>query len=134
MKKLRFHYSLLALLIILLGISSRKIEGIPLMTGDFLYAIMIYLFIRIVFIQHKTIPIAVLSLFICYGIEFLQLYQSNWMIELRKTLPGKYILGQGFLWSDIFAYTIGIAFIFILEKITLKYIVNETRFCIKQQK
>ncbi len=63
-----------------------------------------------------------LSLFICYGIEFLQLYQGEWMIELRKTLFGKYVLGQGFLWEDILAYTFGIIVAFCTEKITLNYI------------
>jgi len=57
---------------------------------------------------------------VCYTIELLQLYQGNWMIELRKTLFGRYILGQGFLWTDILAYTFGIAVTFSIEKIILK--------------
>jgi hypothetical protein len=58
---------------------------------------------------------------ICYGIEFLQLYQAEWIIELRKTLFGRYVLGQGFLWTDILAYTFGIFTAFIIEKITFKH-------------
>jgi hypothetical protein len=58
---------------------------------------------------------------VCYTIEFLQLYQGNWMIELRKTLFGRYVLGQGFLWTDILAYTFGIAVAFSIEKIILKH-------------
>lgn len=64
----------------------------------------------------------ILSLFICYGIEFFQLYQAQWMIELRKTLFGRYILGQGFLWSDLLAYTFGIAIAFRIENIILRKI------------
>ena len=82
---------------------------------------MIYVLIRIVFTNKKAIQVAIISLLICYGIEFLQLYQGEWMIELRKTLFGRYVLGQGFLWTDIIAYTCGIAIAFSIERILLKY-------------
>jgi hypothetical protein len=86
---------------------------------------MIYVLIRIVFINKKAIQIAITSLLICYSIEFLQLYQGEWMIELRKTLFGRYVLGQGFLWTDIVAYTCGIAIAFFVERIILKRITNQ---------
>nr|WP_280648317.1 DUF2809 domain-containing protein [Flavobacterium denitrificans] len=100
--------------------------------GDFLYAVMIYFLVRIVFSTKKATYIFILSLAICYGIEFLQLYQAPWIIELRQTLFGRYVLGQGFLWSDIIAYTGGGLFVFYIEKIILKYNNYETRFRIKQ--
>lgn len=120
MKKSRIYYALIFLSIIFLGILSRKISFIPLYIGDFLYAVMIYFLIRIFLPFKKAILIFLLSLLICYTIEFLQLYQAEWIIELRKTLFGRYVLGQGFLWSDILAYTFGAFSAFILEKITLK--------------
>ncbi|HEY1193983.1 DUF2809 domain-containing protein [Flavobacterium sp.] len=116
MKKARTYYFLTFLSIIALGILSRKIAFIPLWIGDFLYAVMIYFLVRIFLPFKKAFSIFLLSLFICYCIEFLQLYQAEWMIELRKTLFGRYVLGQGFLWSDILAYTFGASFAFILEK------------------
>lgn len=82
---------------------------------------MMYILVRIVLINKKAIQIAIISLLICYGIEFLQLYQGEWMIELRKTLFGRYALGQGFLWSDILAYTSGIFIVYIIEKKILKH-------------
>lgn len=121
LKKSKISYFILFLFTIFLGLLSRKISWIPLWIGDFLYAVMIYLLIRIFFPTRKAISIVLLSLIICYSIEFLQLYQAEWIIELRKTLFGKYVLGQGFLWSDILAYTFGIIFIFLIEKIILKY-------------
>ncbi len=60
------------------------------------------------------------SLLICYGIEFSQLCQATWINELRPTLFGRYLLGQGFLWSDILAYTCGVFVAFIIERIALK--------------
>lgn len=101
---------------------SRKTTLIPLYTGDFLYAVMIYLLIRIFFINKKSSQIALFAVLTCYTIEFLQLYQGEWMIELRKTIFGTYVLGQGFMWSDILAYTAGITFAFNAEKIVLKKI------------
>lgn len=99
---------------------SRKIASIPLCIGDLLYAVMIYFLLRILFINEKTLQIITLSLLICYGIEFLQLYQAEWIIELRKTLFGRYVLGQGFLWSDILAYTFGVLVAFMIEQIIFK--------------
>lgn len=76
----------------------------------------------------------IISLLICYCIELFQLYQAEWIITVRKTLFGRYVLGQGFLWSDLFAYTFGITIAFIIEKIILKYCTHESRFRFKQQK
>ncbi|WP_281631930.1 DUF2809 domain-containing protein [Flavobacterium luteolum] len=122
MKKTRIYYFLAFISIIFLGILSRKISFIPLWIGDFLYAVMIYFLVRIFLPFKNAFGIALLSLLICYGIEFLQLYQGEWMIELRKTLFGRYVLGQGFLWEDILAYTFGILVVFITEKFTLHYL------------
>lgn len=100
---------------------SRKTTMIPLSTGDFLYAVMMYILIRIVFIKKEAHQIALLSLITCYGIEFLQLYQADWILEIRKTLFGRYVLGQGFLWMDILAYTFGVLITFLLERFALQY-------------
>ncbi|RED26439.1 uncharacterized protein DUF2809 [Flavobacterium cutihirudinis] len=132
MNKSRISYFLAFLFTIFLGILSRKISFIPVWIGDFLYAIMIYFLIRIFLFNKKASIVLLLSLVSCCAIEFLQLYQADWIINLRKTLFGKYVLGQGFLWSDILAYTIGITFIYLLEKIILKYTSYEISFRIKQ--
>ncbi len=119
--KSRIYYFTLFLFIIFLGICSRKTTFVPLWIGDFLYAVMIYFLARIFFPFQKYHIIILLSIITCYSIEFLQLYQGEWMIELRKTLFGRYVLGQGFLWEDILAYTFGIITIFVFEKITFNY-------------
>ena len=125
LKKYRLRYFIIFLGIIILGILSRKISFIPLCIGDLLYAVMIYVLIRMIFISGKASQIILISLLTCYGIEFLQLYQGEWMIELRKTLFGRYVLGQGFLWTDIMAYTFGIAIAFSIEKLILKHFSNQ---------
>ncbi|MRX39772.1 DUF2809 domain-containing protein [Flavobacterium sp. LC2016-23] len=131
-KKLRIYYGLVFFLVIALGILSRKTTLIPLCFGDLLYAAMIYVLVRILFMDKKAIQIILISLLICYSIEFFQLCQDSRIIAIRKTLFGRYVLGQGFLWSDLLAYTFGIAIAFIIEKITLKYYNHESGFRLKQ--
>jgi len=120
LKRKRLYYFIILLLIIFLGIFSREFDEIPLCTGDFLYAVMMYTFIRILLIEKKATQILIFALLICYTIEFSQLYQADWINELRKTLFGRYVLGQGFLWSDILAYTFGAFTAFLIERIALK--------------
>jgi hypothetical protein len=116
----RLFYCVTFLLIVFLGICFRMITVIPLWVGDFLYAVMMYILFRILFVKWNTFHTAILALITCYSIELLQLSQAEWLIEIRKTLWGKYVLGQGFLCSDIVAYTFGIAVIFMTEKLVLK--------------
>ena len=111
----RIYYFLLIFTIIILGILSRKINGIPLFFGDVLYAIMIYFGVRFVFIRSSYKIIIILALLLCFLIECFQLYTAEWMISIRKTTVGHYVLGQGFLWSDLVYYTIGVALAFLVD-------------------
>jgi len=118
--KTRILYLFIICLIIILGLLSRKVDFIPLFVGDILYAVMIYFIVRFLFINFSQIKIATIAILICYTIEILQLYQASWIIEIRKNTFGHLIFGQGFLWSDILAYTLGIGISYILEKFTFK--------------
>ena len=71
---------------------------------------------RFLFINFCRKKSAFVALLICYCIEALQLYNAEWIIALRATLFGRYVLGQGFLWSDILAYTLGIVIAFFADK------------------
>jgi hypothetical protein len=98
MNKLRLKYLLCVAAVIAAGLISRKIVAIPLWIGDALWAIMIYLLIRAMFIHASIIKIAAWSLTFCFAIEISQLYQAPWINQIRSTLIGHLILGQGFLW------------------------------------
>lgn len=115
MKTNRFFYFSIVIGIIILGILSRKIQAIPLFVGDLLYACMIYFITRFLFLKTKPQKIAIASLLVCYAIEALQLYQADWINEIRNTTFGHLVLGQGFLWSDILAYTVGIGIAYTAE-------------------
>jgi hypothetical protein len=102
------QYCIVTLIVITLGISSRKISGVPVFFGDVLYAVMTYFAVRMFFNQLKVKTTAFLALAFCFFIEISQLYQAEWMVEIRNTTLGHYVLGQGFLWSDLGFYTLGV--------------------------
>lgn len=115
LKNSRIQYFILILIVILLGITSRKIDGVPTFFGDTLYAVMIYFGMRMFFINLNLKKIAILALLFCFGIEFLQLYDAQWMLKIRRTTLGHYALGQGFLWSDLAYYTLGVLIVYWID-------------------
>lgn len=84
--------------------------------GDIFYAVMIYFIVRFFLLKSDLKIITFISIVTCYGVEILQLYQANWIVEIRNTTFGHLVLGQGFLWSDLLAYTLGIILCYIVEK------------------
>ena len=115
MKSNRLNYFISIILILILGILSRKISGIPLFIGDMLYAVLIYFGFRFLFIDSTKSTSLLFSLLFCFGIEFLQLVQIDWLIAIRKTILGHYILGEGFLWLDLLCYVIGTLLAFLID-------------------
>lgn len=120
MKTSRLTYFFVSLFVLILGVLSRKISIIPLFIGDVLYAVLIYFGLRFLFIHLKTHKIFLLSLLFCFGIEILQLVQIDWLIAVRKTTLGHYVLGQGFLWEDLFCYLIGTLIAFLIDEKCIK--------------
>lgn len=114
--KTRIYYFLFICFVIFVGLVSRKIGFIPLAVGDILYAVMMYFIVRFLFVKSGGITVVTLSLLLCFTIEFSQLYQASWIVEIRSTTFGHLVLGQGFLWTDLLAYTFGILLSFIFEK------------------
>jgi len=115
LKNTRLSYLFLIITVIILGILSRKIVGIPTFFGDTLYAVMVYFGLRMLFINNSFKTTIVLALVFCFCIEFLQLYGAEWLLAIRRTTLGHYALGQGFLWSDLVFYTLGIVIAFLID-------------------
>ena len=116
----RRTYGIAIFLIILIGIASRKLDGIPLFVGDVLYATMLYFMVRFLMLKARPSLVFTLALLLCFAIEFQQILQYEWLVALRQTLAGKYILGQGFLWSDLLYYTVGAGLGYILDAFFIK--------------
>ncbi len=116
----RSSYLILIIITIVLGVLSRKIDGITTFFGDVLYAVMIYFGMRFLFLNYSQRRVLLVALFFCFCIELQQLYRANWILEIRRTSIGHYILGQGFLWSDLGFYTIGVLIAFSFDSFLVK--------------
>ncbi len=119
-QKKRISYFLIILVVIFFGIVSRKINGIPPYIGDTFYAVMVYFGMRFLFLSLSQIKSILLALLFCYCIEFQQLYRADWILNIRNTTLGHYVLGQGFLWSDLGFYTIGVAVAYVMDRFLFK--------------
>ena len=124
MKRSRLLYLILTIIVMILGLLSRKISGLPkiieLYSGDILWALMVFLIIAFIFNKKSTIFIISWAIIFSYSIEISQLYHAPWIDAIRNTTLGGLILGFGYLWSDIICYTIGIIIGKIIEKLLNK--------------
>ncbi|MGG0301524.1 DUF2809 domain-containing protein [Bacillus albus] len=119
-KRNRILYALVTIVIIILGLCSRKFAfALPHLLneylGDTLWALMIFTGFGFLFPKIETKSVAFISLLFCYGIEVSQLYHAEWIDSIRATTLGGLVLGYGFLWSDLVAYTIGVGVGFLFE-------------------
>jgi hypothetical protein len=113
MTRNRVVYCFLIAGLILIGLAARKWKVIfpdfvNTYLGDAIWAAMNYFGMAFLFNKQKLSFILLLSLVFCYCIEVSQLYHAPWIDSIRSTRIGALILGFGFLWSDIVAYTLGI--------------------------
>ncbi|ASF28442.1 MULTISPECIES: ribosomal maturation YjgA family protein [Bacillus amyloliquefaciens group] len=115
-------YGALTVFIAALGLLSRTAYITALLPGiinaylgDALWAAMIFTGFGFLFRNIRTETAAILSLLFCYLIECSQLYHAPWIDEIRSSTLGGLILGWQFVWSDIFAYTVGVCAAALLE-------------------
>ena len=109
----RTVYALTLLFVIVAGISIRKvIPGLPPLfmkiAGDALWALAVFLFFALLMPRRSTRDTGIAAALFSIGIEFIQLCQAHWLNDLRRTLPGRFILGSVFAWADFSYYAIGI--------------------------
>ena len=119
-RKLRIFYLSGIAVLIALGLLSRRVKFVPAACGDALWAMMVYCCFRIVLIRKPMIISAMAALITSFAIEFSQMLTPDWLVKIRSTFLGHMLLGQGFLWSDLLAYTIGIAVIYGLTALIRK--------------
>ena len=113
MKRNRIHYLLLIVATIIIGLASRHYsqylpEIVNLGLGDTLWALMMYWIIGFLFPRLSIAKLTSISLSVCFLVEFSQLIQADWLNAIRNNFLGALILGKGFLWSDLIAYSLGV--------------------------
>lgn len=70
----------------------------------------------ILFLHQAKAKTALLALASCFTIEFLQLYQADWILAIRASRLGALILGSGFLVMDLVWYFFGVGLAFLLDR------------------
>lgn len=120
MNRSRVIYLLLIASTIILGLLSRKFgyyfpEYVNSYLGDALWALMVFQIFGIIFPKQNSLRIAFVSISFCFVIEISQLYHAAWIDNIRANRLGGLILGFGFMWTDLFAYNLGVGFGTLLE-------------------
>jgi len=110
----RIIYGIAIVVTMLIGLFSRSgLVPMPrfvvLYVGDGIWALLVF---WIACFFKPTWPLkyrVAAALAFAYAIEFSQLYQADWINQIRQMRLGGLVLGFSFLPSDLVAYTIGIA-------------------------
>jgi hypothetical protein len=96
------------------GLASRRYPAWqPLLVaryaGDTLWAAMVFWILALVRPPGRTWTLGAAALGIAFADELSQLYRAPWIDAVRATRLGAIALGHGFLWSDLWCYTAGVA-------------------------
>ena len=76
-------------------------------SGGALYVVAWALVFAILRKRSKPQSLAICAFLITCAIEFLQAWHPAWLQAIRRTLPGRLILGTTFNWWDFAAYMVG---------------------------
>lgn len=125
-RKMRVAYILTVLITMILGLGSRKFSDllpafIAQNAGDVLWAIMVYFGFRFLLVRKSLGTAITLSFLFSYLIEFSQMYQADWINQLRGTVLGALILGKGYLTVDLIRYAAGIILAAVLNQLALMF-------------
>lgn len=111
--KRRLKYLVITMFIMIIGLLSRKYmnifpKAIAPFVGDMLWAMMVYFGLRFLIPKLKSTKTLTLAIIFSFSIEISQLYQADWINNIRSTTLGGLILGHGFLFEDLISYSLGI--------------------------
>lgn len=119
--KARLIYCIAVIMTMLAGLASRYFgELLPDWVrehfGDALWAGMIYFGVRLVWTHRSIVWAMILSCMFSWLIEFSQIIQAPWLMEIRSTVWGALVLGHGFLVMDLIRYTVGILCMVVIDR------------------
>lgn len=122
------YYFLIFIIVIALGLFSRS-EWVPTFIypffGDALYAVMVFFLIAVLAPNQSSTYYFSVGLLICFGIELSQLYQAEWLQEIRQHKFGALVLGTGFLWTDLIAYLCGSSLALLIDRYLLANLMKD---------
>jgi len=111
---------------IVLGLATRRFpaafpELVARFGGDALWAAMMLWLVALCRRAAAPSQVAISALAVAWAVEFSQLYQASWIQAIRATRSGALVLGQGFLWSDLVSYAIGVMLAAALDAGIVRY-------------
>lgn len=123
MKSTRRSVALHAILLcvtILAGLATRAMpmafpELIAAYGGDVLWAAMVVWILALLRPAAAPHTRGLIALTFATSIEVSQLYQTPWINAVRATRVGALTLGQGFLWSDLLCYALGVTLAVVVD-------------------
>ena len=116
----RAVYALLVVSTVVLGLGSRRYgaalpDVLAAYAGDALWAAMVFWLAAIVRPRARTLHVAAAALAISFAVESTQLYRAPWIDAVRSNRLGALALGQGFLWTDLACYMVGVCVAALLD-------------------
>jgi hypothetical protein len=120
----RLPYLILMMLLIVIGLPARLTDWyapfIVIYAADGLWALMLYFLTAVLFPKLSPLKLFVLCFSGTWLIEFSQLYQADWMNTVRHWPLMGLILGYGFRYEDLIAYTVGITIGLLVDMLILR--------------
>jgi hypothetical protein len=97
------------------GLASRRFgAALPAVlsryAGDTLWAVAVYLAAAVAWPAAPTRRIAAGTMAFACAIELSQLAHPAWLDAIRRWPGARFVLGEGFLWSDFLCYGAGVLF------------------------
>ncbi|MBO3444932.1 DUF2809 domain-containing protein [Clostridium sp. CCUG 7971] len=104
-----------------MGLLSRKFmfifpQSIAPFVGDMFWAMMVYYGFRFLFLKLTILKSFLVAIIFSFSIEVSQLYQADWINNIRATTLGGLVLGYVFLWENLISYSIGIVLGVAIDK------------------
>ena len=110
----RLAYAGWIALVIAAGLASRSSQAtalpdfVAIYAGDTLWALMVFLGLGFLFHAARTPVLAGAALGIAFAVEFSQLYEADWLNQIRATRLGALVLGKGWVATDLLCYAVGV--------------------------
>lgn len=83
--------------------------------GDFLVVILIYCFLKS-FWDETPLRVGIITLLFSYAIEIGQHFRLVKLLGLDHSEVARVVIGTGFAWGDMLAYTLGVLVVLLFEK------------------
>lgn len=83
--------------------------------GDVLVVMLMYYFVKS-FVQTRTLWLVLAVLLFAYLVEIGQYFHLVEVLNMQHNRVMRIVIGSSFSWGDIFAYTLGAALCYIIER------------------